>query len=80
MVSRGQGPLALAIHMPSAAHALAFTDLQYLPISHIVDGIGCCKGLRENLLEVEDMMGTVVQSYSRTHSISSTDTRITVRP
>jgi hypothetical protein len=50
------------MHMPSAAHALAFMALLYLPFSHIVDGIRGCEGLRENLEEVKEMMGTLVKT------------------
>lgn len=38
---------------------LAFT-IFHLPISHIVDSIGGCEGLREHLQKVEDIMHTGV--------------------
>lgn len=36
----------------------------YLPISHIVDSIGGCEGLREHLKKVEDIMHTGAQHTS----------------
>lgn len=41
--------------MPRASHA--FWQSQFhLPISHTVDSIGGCEGLRKHLKEVEDIM------------------------
>lgn len=58
------GGAGLSVRKRSASIANAHASLQpmhkhsrvHLPISHIVDSIGGCEGLREHLKEVEDIV------------------------